>query len=66
MTDWQSNIQRWRSLCAEEQTREVWRRIPRQVARSMAFEGEPVDLQWLNQQHGPLAPPVQSEPSGGS
>jgi len=47
MTAWQASIQRWRALSSEQRTQAAWRRIPRQVAQSMAFEGEPVDLQWL-------------------
>lgn len=57
MTAWQANIQRWRALSSEQRTEAAWRRIPRQVAQSMAFEGEPVDLQWLIRQHAPLTPP---------
>ena len=47
MTAWQTNIRRWCALPSDQRTREAWHRIPRQVAQSMAFEGEPVHLQWL-------------------
>lgn len=66
MTAWQANIQRWRALSSEQRTQAAWRRIPRQVAQSMAFEGEPVDLQWLIRQHAPLTPPARLKPPGGS
>jgi hypothetical protein len=36
------NIDHWRSLTAEEKLRLRWEAIPQKVARSMAFEGEPV------------------------
>jgi hypothetical protein len=36
---WQENIARW------------WAAIPQQVAASMAFAGEPVDLEWLKELH---------------
>ena len=64
MTAWQTNIERWRALPSDQRTREEWQRIPRQVAQSMAFEGEPVDLQWLTKQHAPLTPPARLKPSG--
>lgn len=41
--DWKEAILRWRELSEEEQRQIRLRRIPRDVARSMAFEGEPVD-----------------------
>ena len=42
-TDWKQITARWRKLTAEEKRRISLSRIPRKVARSMAFEGEPVD-----------------------
>jgi hypothetical protein len=42
--DWKQAIERWRSLTPEEQARIRLASLPRKVARSMAFEGEPVDL----------------------
>ena len=44
---WIENIQRWRELNLEARQRIRWERIPRQVALSMAFEQEPVELAWL-------------------
>ena len=58
MTAWQVNIQRWRALPPDQTAHEAWLRIPPQVAQSMAFEGEFVDLQWLKEQFAPLTPPA--------
>ena len=41
---WIENIERWRQLPAEEKLLRRWRAIPRDVAQSMAFEGEAVDI----------------------
>lgn len=49
--DWKTVIHAWRSLPAEEKQAIRWRRIPRNVALSMAFEGEPVDLAELEAEH---------------
>ncbi|MDQ3562620.1 MAG: hypothetical protein M3436_00240 [Pseudomonadota bacterium] len=40
---WKQVIERWRTLPVEEQAR-IRRNRPMNVAESMAFEGEPVDL----------------------
>ncbi len=45
--DWTTAVRQWRNLSAEQQRRIRWSRLPRKVARSMAFEGEPVDQQML-------------------
>ncbi|MFM8879402.1 MAG: hypothetical protein ACKOKG_09765 [Verrucomicrobiota bacterium] len=65
MTAWQANIQKWRALSTNQRMEATWRRIPRQVAQSMAFEDEPVDLQWLIRQHAPLTRPAPSKPALG-
>jgi hypothetical protein len=39
------NITRWRSLSTEEKLRLRREAIPQKVARSMAFEGEPVSVE---------------------
>lgn len=46
--DWKAIVAEWRKLTAEEQRRIRLSRIPRKVARSMAFEGEPVDEKMLD------------------
>jgi hypothetical protein len=48
--DWKQTIERWRDLTLEEQARIRLARLPRKVARSMAFEGEAVDQRMLEQQ----------------
>ena len=63
---WTETIERWRKLTAETQQRVRWERIPRQVALSMAFEDEPVDVSWLQKLHRQAAPPATSKPPAGS
>jgi hypothetical protein len=60
MEDWKEAIRLWRALPEEEKARRRWARIPLNVAQSMAFEGEPVDLAVLEAQHAlrPM-PPVR-------
>lgn len=48
--DWKQTIERWRNLTAEEQARIRLASLPRKVARSMAFEGEPVDQRVLERE----------------
>jgi len=55
--NWTETIQRWRQLSSEARERIRWERIPRQVALSMAFEREPVELSWLQTLHPPGAAP---------
>jgi len=63
--NWTENIQRWQAMTAEARERIRWERIPRQVALSMAFEREPVELSWLQRLHLQAVPPVTSKlPSG--
>lgn len=48
--DWKQTIERWRNLTPEEQARIRLASLPRKVARSMAFEGEPVDQRILERE----------------
>ena len=48
--DWKQAIERWRNLMPEEQARIRLASLPRKVARSMAFEGEPVDQRMLERE----------------
>jgi len=48
--NWKQAIARWRKLPPEEQDRIRLARLPRKVARSMAFEGEPVDQRMLERE----------------
>lgn len=56
--DWKEAIRRWRALPPEERLRREWESIPENVATSMAFAGEPVDLDVLKETHAtrPLPP----------
>lgn len=53
--DWKLAIERLRNLPPEEQARIRLARLPRKVARSMAFEGEPVDQSILERELDRLA-----------
>ncbi len=44
-------IERWQALPPEERSRLSRARIPLNVAESMAFAGEPVDLEMLEEEH---------------
>lgn len=48
--DWKQAIREWRALPEEEQWRLRIANLPRKVARSCAFEGEPVDLAMLEEE----------------
>jgi hypothetical protein len=50
-TDPLAALRRWRALTPTEKERLAWAAIPRSVAASMAFEGEPVDLARLESLH---------------
>jgi hypothetical protein len=65
--NWQQAIQQWRDLPETEKHRLRWQRIPLNVAQSMAFEGEPVNLETLQTEHArrPM-PPVTSRPGSAS
>jgi len=45
--DWKQVVEQWRKLPRSEQRHIRLARIPRKVARSMAFEGESVDEKML-------------------
>lgn len=65
--DWKQAIVAWKKLPPEEKARRRWQRIPRNVAQSMAFEGEPVSLESLEALHAcrPL-PSSVAEPTTGA
>lgn len=48
--DWRNNIKRWRQLDPARQRQIRLSNIPRKVARSMAFAGEPVDQAMLERE----------------
>jgi hypothetical protein len=47
---WKEAIRRWQALSPDKQHLIRLRRIPRNVAESMAFEGEPVPQGWVEEQ----------------
>ncbi|NEV60662.1 hypothetical protein [Thiorhodococcus minor] len=49
-TDWKKIAADWRKLSPEEKRRIRLARIPRKVARSMAFAGDPVDETMLEEE----------------
>lgn len=49
--DWKQAIEQWQALPPEERSRRAGARIPLNVAESMAFAGEPVDLKMLEEEH---------------
>jgi len=53
---WEKNISRWRKLKPAQRKARRWADVPRQVADSMAFEGEPVNLEWLKTLHSRRTP----------
>jgi hypothetical protein len=65
--DWKQVIERWRNLSPEERTRIRSERIPLNVAESMAFEGEPVELEMLRAELARLdTPPDTSKHASAS
>ncbi len=56
------NITRWRSLTPEEKLRRRWEAIPTNVARSMAFEREPVEVARIRETLAQITPPALLKP----
>ena len=59
---WKENITHWRSLTPEEKLRRKWESIPQDVARSMAFEGEPVPVERIRATLGRIELPALLKP----
>jgi hypothetical protein len=55
---WQEKISAWRKISPARRKAIRLAQAPRQVALSMAFEGEPVDGQWLKELHRRKAAPA--------
>jgi hypothetical protein len=65
--NWIEAIKHWRSLSPSEQRRRALANLPRKVARSMAFEGEPVDQAMLEAELSRLTQqPATSTPRSAS
>lgn len=60
--DWIAAIRQWRLLTSEEQQSIRRRNLPGKIARSMAFEGEPVERQMLEAEHARLDGQRTSKP----
>jgi len=63
---WIENIEIWRQLPAEEKLLRRWKAIPRDVAQSMAFEGEPVEMSLLHAIHARIELPALLKQHGAS
>ena len=64
--NWIETIHQWRRLPAAEKLRRRWQAIPQDVAQSMAFEQEPVELHRLQEILDRTAPPVSLKPLAAS
>ncbi|MCP5525500.1 MAG: hypothetical protein H7A47_01670 [Verrucomicrobiales bacterium] len=64
--NWLDAIARWRQLPSQEKTRRRWITVPERVTRSMAFEGEPVSLETLREEHARSEPPGSLKPPAAS
>lgn len=60
--NWMETISQWRRLPAAEKLRRRWQAIPQDVAQSMAFEQEPVEIRRLQEILDQIAPPGSSKP----
>lgn len=60
---WKEAIAHWRALPEEEKRRRRLANLPRKVARSCAFEGEPVDLAMLEAELARLSTRAGASPS---
>ena len=64
--NWIENVNQWRHLSPAEKLRRRWQAIPQDVAQSMAFEQEPVEMRFLQGILDRIEPPVSSKPPGAS
>lgn len=60
--NWKENIAQWRDLTPGEKLRRKWEAIPLDVARSMAFEGEPVPVERIRTTLAQIEPPASLRP----
>jgi hypothetical protein len=60
--NWTDQVTEWRRLPAREKLQRRWEAIPLDVAQSMAFEREPVDLLMLRSVLARITPPDTSTP----
>jgi hypothetical protein len=62
--NWVQAIGQWRNLTPAEKLRRRWQAIPQDVAQSMAFEREPVEIRRLQVILDQNAPPASSKTPG--
>ena len=55
-------IAAWRALPERRKLEIRWQNIPAQVAGSMAFEREPIDLEWIKALHNRAPLPAALRP----
>lgn len=55
---WLESIERWRQLPERRKLQIRWESIPEDVARSMAFAGEPVPVETLRAIFARIEPPA--------
>lgn len=58
--DWTTAIENWRKLTPRERRQRQLASLPHKVARSMAFEGEPVDEHMLEAELERLIQPTET------
>lgn len=58
---WKQAIKRWRALSSEEKHRRRMEAIPESVARSFAFEGEPLPDGWVEEEKRRIAEILRQE-----
>jgi hypothetical protein len=54
--NWLVNMQAWQVLPPEQRQAQAWTQVPASVAASMAFEGEPVSRERLEELHRTATP----------
>ena len=64
--NWIETVHQWRRLPAAEKLRRRWQAIPEDVAQSMAFEQEPVEIHRLQEILDRIEPPASSKPLAAS
>lgn len=63
---WLVNMQTWQVLPPEQRLAQAWAQVPASVAASMAFEGEPVSRERLEELHRTATPASLRRPGESS
>ena len=64
--NWQDQIHRWQRLPEQRKLQLRWETIPDDVARSMAFEREPVPVEQIRATLARIEPPALLKPLAAS